>query len=94
MNKFLYNAEALIHLADILHKVLSLRGRWQACGDENEKDRNIDKEFEKRLSRLHKSIDYRAKRAEKLLKCKITDTQPNVNNTMYINICRPHKKSK
>ncbi len=86
LQDFFYNAEALILLAEILHKVLASRGRWRAIESCHKKNTNIDKRFEEIFKRLHKSIDYRADKADKMLKCKITSMALPENDTTCINI--------
>lgn len=81
-------------LADILHQVLSSRGRWQPSETFREKNANIDKRFEEKLKRLCWGVDYRADKADKVLRCKITSMAlPPGNDTVCINISpsRPKK---
>lgn len=59
-------------LAKFLHNVLLSRGRWDRCNVSQKKKENIDKQFEEAFKRLCRSVDFRAKTADRLLKCKIT----------------------
>lgn len=68
---YLSNAGTLMILANFLHNVLLSRGRWDRCNVSQKKKRNIDKKFEEAFKRLCQSVDFRAKTADKVLKCKI-----------------------
>ena len=89
----LYNAEALMHLAEFLHNALLWRGRTPFNVPPHKKNTNIDKRFEKIMERMRKSVDYRAKSAQKLLKCKITSmTLPYGTGAVCINMSAAPKK--
>lgn len=94
-SNFLYNAEALMLLAEFLHNALLWRGHGPTVALAHEKPRNIDKRFEKAMERLRKSIDCSAKSADRLLRCKISSIAlPRGNETVCINISASPKKSK
>ena len=81
-------------LADILHNVLLSHGKWQVRNISHVESRRIDKRFEDAFKRLCKSVDYCAKRADKVLRCRITSVGlPNGNDGVCINIL-PSRRSK
>lgn len=89
---FVYNAEALMLLAEFLHNALSWRERMPFDAPLHKKPTN--KRFEEAMKRLRKSIDYRAKSAENLLLCKITSMAlPRGSKAVCINLsASPRKK--
>lgn len=94
-SNFLYNAEALMLLAEFLHNALLWRGHGPTIALAHEKPQNIDKHFEKAMERLRKSIDYRARSADRLLRYKITSMSlPRASKAVCINISASPKKSK
>ncbi len=94
--KFLCNGEALMLLADILHNVLLSRGRCRKSEFSDEKCEKNDKRFESAFKRLCRGVDFRAKNADRVLRCKIaTVALPDGSNRVWVNIVPPaSKKSK
>ncbi len=88
-----YNAEALMLLAEYLHKVLLRSHLWEPK-KVHKKHAKCDKRFEEVFTRLQKIIDYKADSADALLRCKIKEiTRPQVSDTVCIRISPAHTKS-
>ena len=93
--KFLSNAEPLMLLADVLHNVLLSQGQLQNYKISHANCKNIDKRLDDVFNRLCQCVDFRAKKADKALKCKITGVvTPDRDKMVYINILPMHKKVK
>ena len=88
------NAEALMLLAEFLHKVLLRRNPWQTNKAMRKEYAKCDKRFEQTFKRLQKIIDYRADSADTLLRCKIKNiVQPHIGETVCIGISSAPRKS-
>ena len=94
LHNLFYNAEALMLLAEFLHKVLVRGYRWQPNKAMRKEHAKCDKRFEETFKRLQKIIDYRAGSADTLLRCKIKNiAQPHISETMCIRISPSHLRS-
>ena len=92
---FLLKAEPLMLLADVLHNVLLSKGKLQNNKISHAGCTNINKRFDDAFNRLCRCVDFRAKKADKVLKCKIASIiAPDGDKVVYINILPMHKKSK
>ena len=92
---FLWNAEPLMLLADVLHNVLLFQGKLHNNKKSHASSINIDKRLDDVFNRLCQCVDFRAKKADKVLKCKIASViAPDGNNMVYVNVLPLHKKSK
>lgn len=92
---FLRNAEPLMLLADVLQNVLLSKGKLQNNKISHAGSINIDKRFDDAFNRLCQCVDFRAKKADKVLKYKIGSViAPDGDKMVYINILPIHKKSK
>ena len=93
-NNVQYNGEALMLLADFLHNILLSRERFQSMKNAHEKSKKIDKSFDDAFKRLCRSVDFGAKQADKLLKCRITRiATPYGSEKVFINI-QPSRRRK
>ena len=91
---FAHNAEALMLLAEFLHNALLWRGREHSDATTHKKAKS-SRGFEEAMERLRKSVDYRAKGAENILRCKITSMAlPRGREAVCINISASPKKVK
>ena len=93
-NDVQYHGEAMMLLADFLHNVLFSRERWQSLNKTHDDSRCLDKRLKAVFKRLLKNVDFCAKKADKLLKCKITRiAMPNGNAIMSINMQPSHRNN-
>ena len=87
LHHLFYNAEALMLLADFLHKVLLRRNRWHTNKAMRKEYAKCDKRFEEMFKRLQKTIDYNANSADTQLRCKMKNiAQPRTIDTVCIRI--------
>ena len=93
-NNVQYNGEALMLLADFLHNILLSRERLLSMRNAHKKSKKIDKSLDDAFKRLFRSVDFDARQADRLLKCRITRiATPDGNEKVFINI-QPSRRRK
>lgn len=92
--KFSSNAQALMLLANFLHNVLSFKQCRNVFKPMSNEIVNTNKEFEKVMRRLQKTIDFRADKADKILRCSVTRISvPGKKDAVFVNILPSNKEN-
>lgn len=92
LQKFLSDVEPLMLLADFLHSVLLSRGRWLPGRVADKMEKSVDKRFDDTFRRLWRSVDYSAKSADRLLRCKVARVALPNGDGVCISIVPVHQR--
>lgn len=84
----------LMLMADVLHTIMTLRGQVHSGKEKDAEEEKCNESMDKALKRLCNAVDYRAEKAERLLKKSLTASRPRVTASLCIGVSPRVKKVK